>query len=612
MTMKTFCALIMLLTAFKLNAQVNGYARVTSISSTTISVNSPNETYGTFTAGTQLIIMQMQDNVIGSNTSDNSNFGNLSAISSAGNYEVAVISSVSRTSGVLTQIVINSPFAKTFNTGANSSVQVISYPVLGSGGFTTTADITAVPWNGSTGGVVAFRVNGTLTLNHNISADNAGFQGGLINAGNAGSCDGTVYRIAANDLNANKGEGIYKISNTSYAAGRGKILNGGGGGNSHNAGGGGGSNVSAGGEGGKGFNCSASSGGLGGLTLYSFISSDRVFFGGGGGAGEANNDYTTTGGNGGGIIIIKATQVTTTGTGAALKISANGQNPANVGNDGAGGGGAGGSLLLNVQSWNIASTKTLLISSNGGSGGSVTDATSHGGGGGGGQGAVIYSTGVPTSNITTSTLNGKGGRNYSGGTFAEDAVGPDNQGVYTSSFSLLPMRIVSFKGFSTNKKVQLAWIVANDTEMSPYEVQRSSDGNNYTTIGAIVNRMEHYNFTDEAPLSGTVYYRLKIGEMAYSNVVTIKGKSNSDLNVSIQPNPARDETSLQIYSSKTVTASVRIMNNFGSVVAIRSYKLAMGNNKISMDNLGNLITGNYQLVINSDNSFAATKLMIQK
>lgn len=593
-------------------AQVNGYAKVTSISSTTISVTSPNEIYGTFTAGAQLVIIQMQDNVIGSNTSDNSSFGNLSSISSSGNYEVAVISSVSRTSGVLTQIMINSPLAKTFNTGANSSVQVISYPVLGSGGFSTTADITSVPWDGSTGGVVAFRVDGTLTLNHNISADNAGFRGGMNNAGSAGTCDATIYRVAANDFIANKGEGIYKITNTAYVAGRGKILNGGGGGNSHNAGGGGGSNVSAGGEGGKGYNCSASSGGLGGLSLYSFISADRVFPGGGGGAGEANNNYTTTGGSGGGIIIIKATQVITSGTGAGLKISANGQTPVNVGNDGAGAGGAGGSILLNVQSWNIAATKTLSISTGGGSGGNVTDATAHGGGGGGGQGAVIFSTAVPTSNITTTTLNGKGGRNYSGGTFAEDAVGADNQGIYSSSFSLLPMKIVSFKGFLKNKKVQLEWYVANETMSGEYEVQRSGDGNNFTTIGRVKGSMNVYSYTDEQPLSGTVYYRLKIGELAFSNVISIKEKKNSDLNVSIQPNPAKEGTALHIYSSRTGFASARVLNNYGSVVACRSFGLNLGLNKISLNALGKLINGTYQVVIANEKSVVATKLIIQK
>ena len=47
-----------------------------------------------------------------------------------------------------------------------------------------------------------------------------------------------TFRTTSQDNFADKGEGIYKVTNANYAAAKGKILNGGGGGNSHNAGGG--------------------------------------------------------------------------------------------------------------------------------------------------------------------------------------------------------------------------------------------------------------------------------------------------------------------------------------------------------------------------------------
>src|SRR4051812_29444165 len=107
--MKTLSVLLVLFCTYTLNAQVNAYAKVDAISTTALTVSSPNETYGSFAAGIQVIIMQMQDNVIGANTNDDAAFGDLSTIASAGMYEVAVISSVVRSSGVVNQININSP-----------------------------------------------------------------------------------------------------------------------------------------------------------------------------------------------------------------------------------------------------------------------------------------------------------------------------------------------------------------------------------------------------------------------------------------------------------------------------------------------------------------------
>lgn len=600
-------SIIFLFAAITGDAQVNAYAKVTSVSSTTLNITSPNETYASFTAGDQLIIMQMQDNVIGT-TTNNSNFGSLSTIASAGNYEVAVIASVVRSGGTVTQININSPLAKTFNTGSNSSVQVISYPLLGTNGYTTTANISALPWNGSTGGVVAFRVNGTLTLAHNITADNAGFRGGASNAGTASSCDASTYTSASAELYANKGEGIYKATASSYSAGRGRILNGGGGGNTHNAGGGGGSNLSAGGEGGKGYSCSSNAGGLGGLSLSSFISSEKVFMGGGGGAGEGNNGYNTAGGNGGGIIIIKATQIITTGSGAALRLSANGQTAGNVGNDGAGGGGAGGSLMLNVQSWNIASSKPLTITANGGTGGTVTDATAHGGGAGGGQGTVIFSTAIPTSNITTTTLNGRGGRNNAGGTYAENGQGSDNVGINSSSFALLPLYRVSFKGSIKKDDVHLEWYGDNEQQVKQYQIQRSIDGTEFKTIGIVQavnnNAATHkYDFTDRNKRGSKIFYRLTIidkqQQQMLSNVVLIKDEEEESLHVSIQPNPIQQNGVVNIISPISTRATIRIINAFGVAVETFNYHLVRGSNTVTLHNVNRFNNGHYQLLVSA-------------
>lgn len=608
--------LLFLLFTFQLNAQVNAYAQVTSISATTVNIGTSNETYGTFVTGLPVIVMQMQDNTIGSNTLNNSSFGTLSSIQSTGMYEIARITSVSRTPG-LSQVTLSSPLTNTYNINSNSSVQIISYPQLSATSYTTVADITAVAWNGSIGGVIAFRVGGTLTLNHNITADNAGFRGGSINGGSAGSCDGSTYISAVSDNYANKGESIYKVSNNGFLAGRGRILNGGGGGNNHNAGGGGGSNAAAGGDGGKGYNCTVSAGGIGGTSLYSMIGSSRAFMGGGGGAGEANNNYTTTGGNGGGIVIITANEIKTTGSGSSLRISANGQTASDVGNDGAGGGGAGGSVLLNVNTWTISSTKTLTISSNGGSGGNVTDASAHGGGGGGGQGAVIFSTvSTPTTNITTRTLNGSGGRNYSGGTFADNGAGSDNVGIFNASFGILPLKLVSFTVKKSGDGNMLDWQMVNDDDIVYYEVQRSYSGNYFETIGIDQKSTADHLFADNNASDNNVYYRIVLhdnsGRIQYSNVILMRSANTSLLTIALMPNPVRNHGSLNIETGRVANATIRIVSSVGIEVGVKRIYLNKGSNAIALPDVSRLANGAYEVVVTAANNSANIKMLVNR
>src|ERR1700744_1647355 len=75
-------------------AQINAYAKVTNVTTNTLTLTNVNQTYHTFSVGEQVILVQMQDDVIGANTTNVSTFGTISSIANAGVYEVATISAV--------------------------------------------------------------------------------------------------------------------------------------------------------------------------------------------------------------------------------------------------------------------------------------------------------------------------------------------------------------------------------------------------------------------------------------------------------------------------------------------------------------------------------------
>ncbi len=337
--------LFIFLWPFISTAQVNGFAKVTAISGNVLTLSNANQSFGSFAAGQQVIVIQMQGASI-SQTANVSGFGTLNSLNSAGLYEIATVSAVN---GGVTSMTLSAALTNSYNTAG--SIQVVTFPQLGSSAFTTTAAINATAWNGTIGGIIAFKVNGNLNQFHTISANSAGFRAGNPAQNDGGSCEMNTYiTTSGNAKYSDKGEGIY-ITTAGQKAGRAKAVNGGGGGIVHNGGGGGGGNYTAGGDGYYGYTasgyCSATltAGGQGGLAVSS--SGMRVFMGGGGGGSQGNNSLASAGGAGGGIVMIKCDTIVVSGACAAVSIRANGEaGPNSGGNDGAGGGGTGGADAL--------------------------------------------------------------------------------------------------------------------------------------------------------------------------------------------------------------------------------------------------------------------------
>lgn len=599
---------------------INAYAKVTSISGNTLNLSNVNETFHTFTIGEPVIIMQMQDDVI-SGTTNNSSFGSLGSIGSAGLYEVQQISGKTATT-----LTLASSLTNTYNTGTNSSVQVISLRVLGSPNYSTTANITALDWDGNVGGVVALRVNGTLTLNHDITANGAGFRGGSRST-NEGTVDcNTAWITNLATLSGEKGEGIYKRTDANYQYGRAKILNGGGGGNRHNAGGGGGGNVTSGGDGGPGYLCSASPvGGQGGLSLNSQISVNRIFMGGGGGGGQQNNSVGTNGTDGGGIVLINATQIITSGTCGARTISANGLNASNANNDGSGGGGAGGTIIFDVANFSIPASCPISVSADGGNGGSSLNSTAHGGGGGGGQGRIIFSGSAPA-NVTVNTNNGTSGCNNNSSpcsSQATSASGTNGSGISDSGGNTpLPVSLIYFTG-NYNKEsgtIELKWATASELNNQYFTVESSVDGLNFTEVGNIAGHgttslVSKYEFEDSNVHGDSRYYRLSQtdfdGTKEYFKVIRVYW-DREVTSIWIYPNPVDQPNSVNIdfEGLQHGDYSISISNING--LEIYQSKINIENNFQSMlINTSRLPAGVYSLRIYSKSNSYHRKIIVR-
>jgi len=614
----------------ELSAQnpINAYAAVTAISGTTLTLGTVNETYHSFEDGDFVIIMQMQDDVIGTNTINTSAFGDLSSIQSAGLYEVVRIQSHTETASVPTSIKLYSAPLNTYHFGSNASVQLITYRNLGAS-YTSSASIGTLAWNGTLGGVTAMSVTNVFTLGHNITANGSGFNGGLKNTPNGySSCNSTTFVTAVATRYARKGEGIYKNTNANFAAARGKILNGGGGGNDVNAGGGGGGNYLAGGGGGSGWTaagsgCSPIAGGLGGLSLSSSISILRVFMGGGGGGGHENDGNGTVGGAGGGIVIVKAGTLTTVSC-AGIGITANGVSATAAGNDGAGGGGAGGSVIMSVGTFSVSGACSLTVSANGGAGGNSNAGSggAHGGGGGGGQGVVIYSGVQPTANVTTSTSSGIGGVSCSGcssGVNGSSGSGPANSGIIPNGGTILPVELVDFSAtLDAARHVLVKWSTAVEDHAKEFVLQRMTDENSVTDLSIVpaTGSRSKYIYTDVQPHPGINYYRLKQvdvdGSYSLKPWVAIDLSTHKDYNPVLYPNPLSLGESLTLKCNGSFSNSLDVyIYDPESKLVREEHFLPGGQNKFNLST-ASLKPGIYILKIRIDGSSYFKKLVISE
>ncbi|QRN96324.1 adhesin [Archangium violaceum] len=288
-----------------------------------------------------------------------------------GLWELARLKSV-----VGSTLTLTAPLIRDYPSNITQVIRVPEYTDLT---INPARNISAKPWDGKSGGVVAFLATGTVTNNGSIVANGAGFRGGTTNDDDVGNTNCTKPDEPLPG-GARKGEGLVDARYGNEHTGLGNVTSGGGGGVCYKSGGGGGGNGGAGGRGGYSFDGRAV-GGLGGAALQ-YSLAQRLTFGGGGGAGHADASTGRSGGAGGGAIFIRANKLAGTGF-----ISATGGAGNTAEQDAGSGGGAGGSIYLRLAG--SAACGATGISANGGIGGSSNSALM-GPGGGGGGGRILF------------------------------------------------------------------------------------------------------------------------------------------------------------------------------------------------------------------------------
>lgn len=173
----------------------------------------------------------------------------------------------------------------------------------------------------------------------------------------------------------------------------------------------------------------------------------------------------------------------------------------------------------------------------------------------------------------------------------------------------LPIQLQSgsFKATLDNyKNVVLSWATSSEINSSKFNIQRSSDNQNFTTVGTVKAKGnsstgQTYSFTDKTA-AGLAYYKLQEVDadnaVGYtSGVISIdNGKQN---NLLISPNPA----TTYINISGNTAGSVKIYDAAG--------RLVLTGQGAQID-VRSLASGVYYIVIRQDNGTTVKRSFIKK
>ncbi len=147
--------------------------------------------------------------------------------------------------------------------------------------------------------------------------------------------------------------------------------------------------------------------------------------------------------------------------------------------------------------------------------------------------------------------------------------------LYGSSAIALPVTLSNFTAYADGMNAILQWTTMTQTDFSHFTVERSGDGQNFSSIGTVAGSAgtsgpEQYSFTDANPLPAMNYYRLAMvdldGTTIWSDIHSVGfAKDTTPSLFTVYPNPAVSRLHL-VLSSAGGTVRIRLLNSQGQLL----------------------------------------------
>ncbi len=168
-----------------------------------------------------------------------------------------------------------------------------------------------------------------------------------------------------------------------------------------------------------------------------------------------------------------------------------------------------------------------------------------------------------------------------------------------SYLGTVPVTMLSFDAVRAGKSNNLLWTTTNEINSSRFEIERSTNGINYVSIGSINtigngSSKQSYRFMDASPAKGNNYYRIKSIDLdnSYKLSVVRNVKNLGFVEMVINPNPVASTINISLEAEASEIASIIITDLSGRKVYAGTKNVIAGSNNIPVD-VNNLNKGIY-------------------
>jgi hypothetical protein len=190
--------------------------------------------------------------------------------------------------------------------------------------------------------------------------------------------------------------------------------------------------------------------------------------------------------------------------------------------------------------------------------------------------------------------------------------------IVQTNATTLPVSLAAFTVKKNGNQSLLIWTTASEQDNKGFAVERSANGNSFSTIGFVQagangssTTNQNYSFTDASPLPGRNYYRLRQqdinGNISYSPIRLLN--FSKPLAVLVYPNPAVNVLFVDLQNTQPSSLRVQLTDLQGRQLRNWSFKNAAG---LLQLNVNGLAPGYYQLELVNDKGEKETHRIIKQ
>jgi hypothetical protein len=189
-----------------------------------------------------------------------------------------------------------------------------------------------------------------------------------------------------------------------------------------------------------------------------------------------------------------------------------------------------------------------------------------------------------------------------------------------SNSVILPVDLLSFDAKArSNNTVEVVWTTASEINSDRFEIERSSDGENWKYIGQVPaagnsNREIDYSYFDTEPLSGISYYRLVQvdlnGDVDVSETRMVRfDEMLAEEMILVYPNPSSGSFTVEMIVLENNQGKLLLVNPLGQTIRNWSFGATeLGHQSINVEGLS---AGSYLLLWERPTGLSSVKLIVK-